>query len=79
MKLVTAILKPFKLDDVREALSEAGISGITVTEVKGFGRFFLSIQSVAWAGLARLLPECTKEVQVLWVRPLWMPLDRPFQ
>jgi nitrogen regulatory protein P-II 2 len=38
MKLVTAILKPFKLDDVREALSEAGIAGITVTEVKGFGR-----------------------------------------
>ena len=38
MKFVTASLKPFKLDDVREALSEAGISGITVTEVKGFGR-----------------------------------------
>lgn len=38
MKLVTAILKPFKLDDVREALSEAGVSGVTVTEVKGFGR-----------------------------------------
>ena len=38
MKLVTAILKPFKLDDVREALSELGVSGITVTEVKGFGR-----------------------------------------
>ncbi|ORU90003.1 MAG: transcriptional regulator [Cycloclasticus sp. symbiont of Poecilosclerida sp. M] len=38
MKLVTAILKPFKLDDVREALSEMGVSGITVTEVKGFGR-----------------------------------------
>ncbi|SMF94242.1 nitrogen regulatory protein P-II family [Methylomagnum ishizawai] len=38
MKFVTAILKPFKLDDVREALSEVGISGITVTEVKGFGR-----------------------------------------
>lgn len=38
MKLITAIIKPFKLDDVREALSEAGISGITVTEVKGFGR-----------------------------------------
>ena len=35
---ITAILKPFKLDDVREALSEAGITGITVTEVKGFGR-----------------------------------------
>jgi nitrogen regulatory protein P-II 2 len=38
MKFVTAILKPFKLDDVREALSELGVSGITVTEVKGFGR-----------------------------------------
>ncbi|MBL4819542.1 MAG: P-II family nitrogen regulator [Gammaproteobacteria bacterium] len=38
MKLVTAIVKPFKLDDVREALSEIGIQGITVTEVKGFGR-----------------------------------------
>lgn len=38
MKLVSAIIKPFKLDDVREALSEVGITGITVTEVKGFGR-----------------------------------------
>ncbi|CUB04798.1 Nitrogen regulatory protein P-II 2 [Marinomonas aquimarina] len=38
MKLVTAIVKPFKLDEVREALSEIGINGITVTEVKGFGR-----------------------------------------
>jgi nitrogen regulatory protein P-II 2 len=38
MKLVTAIIKPFKLDDVRQALHEAGINGITVTEVKGFGR-----------------------------------------
>jgi len=38
MKLVTAIIKPFKLDDVREALSEIGIAGVTVTEVKGFGR-----------------------------------------
>ncbi len=38
MKLVTAIIKPFKLDDVREALSEIGTSGITVVEVKGFGR-----------------------------------------
>lgn len=38
MKLVTTILKPFKLDDVREALSDMGVSGITVTEVKGFGR-----------------------------------------
>jgi nitrogen regulatory protein PII len=38
MKLITAIVKPFKLDDVREALSEMGVSGVTVTEVKGFGR-----------------------------------------
>lgn len=38
MKLVTAIIKPFKLDDVRDALAEIGIKGMTVTEVKGFGR-----------------------------------------
>jgi len=38
MKLISAIIKPFKLDDVREALSEIGVQGITVTEVKGFGR-----------------------------------------
>jgi nitrogen regulatory protein P-II 2 len=38
MKLITAIIKPFKLDEVREALSGIGVSGITVTEVKGFGR-----------------------------------------
>jgi len=38
MKLITAIVKPFKLDDVREALSEIGVQGVTVTEVKGFGR-----------------------------------------
>ena len=38
MKLITAIIKPFKLDEVREALSEVGVQGITVTEVKGFGR-----------------------------------------
>lgn len=38
MKLVTAVVKPFKLDDIREALSEIGVQGITVTEVKGFGR-----------------------------------------
>lgn len=38
MKLITAIVKPFKLDDVRESLSEIGVQGITVTEVKGFGR-----------------------------------------
>ena len=38
MKMVTAIIKPFKLDEVREALSAIGVQGITVTEVKGFGR-----------------------------------------
>ena len=38
MKLITAVLKPFKLDEVREALAEVGVQGITVTEVKGFGR-----------------------------------------
>ena len=38
MKLITAVIKPFKLDDVREALSEVGVQGMTVTEVKGFGR-----------------------------------------
>lgn len=38
MKLISAIIRPFKLDEVREALSDAGVSGITVTEVKGFGR-----------------------------------------
>ena len=38
MKLISAIIKPFKLDEVREALSEVGVAGITVTEVKGFGR-----------------------------------------
>ena len=38
MKMVTAIIKPFKLDDVREALSDVGIKGLTATEVKGFGR-----------------------------------------
>ena len=38
MKMITAVIKPFKLDDVREALSEMGVTGMTVTEVKGFGR-----------------------------------------
>ena len=38
MKLITAIIKPFKLDEVREALSDIGVQGVTVTEVKGFGR-----------------------------------------
>ena len=38
MKLITCIIKPFKLDEVREALAEVGVTGLTVTEVKGFGR-----------------------------------------
>ena len=38
MKLITSIIKPFKLDDVREAMAEVGVTGLTVTEVKGFGR-----------------------------------------
>ncbi|WP_018876599.1 P-II family nitrogen regulator [Thioalkalivibrio sp. ALE31] len=38
MKMITAVIKPFKLDDVREAISEIGVQGITMTEVKGFGR-----------------------------------------
>ena len=38
MKLITAVIKPFKLDDVREALADIGVEGLTVTEVKGFGR-----------------------------------------
>ena len=38
MKLITAIIRPFKLDDVRDALSQAGVTGLTVTEVKGYGR-----------------------------------------
>jgi nitrogen regulatory protein P-II 2 len=38
MKLITAIIKPFKLDDVRQAVSEVGVQGVTVTEVRGFGR-----------------------------------------
>ena len=38
MKLITAIIKPFKLDDVRKAISDAGVQGVTVTEVRGFGR-----------------------------------------
>ena len=38
MKMIAAVIKPFKLDDVREALSEVGVTGMTVTEVKGFGR-----------------------------------------
>ena len=38
MKLITAVIKPYKLDEVREALSEVGVTGLTITDVKGFGR-----------------------------------------
>ena len=53
MKLITAIIKPFKLDDVREALSEVGVQGLTVTEVKGFGRqkdipSFIGVPNTWW-------------------------------
>ena len=47
MKLISAIIKPFKLDDVREALSEIGVQGITVTEVKGFGRQKVTLNYIA--------------------------------
>ena len=53
MKLVTAIIKPFKLDDVREGLSEIGVQGITVTEVKGFGRQKGSYGTLSWCGICR--------------------------
>ena len=49
MKLVTAIIKPFKLDEVREALSAIGVQGITVTEVKGFGRQKGHTELYRWA------------------------------
>ena len=46
MKFVTAIIKPFKLDEVREALSGIGVQGVTVTEVKGFGKLICGFPSV---------------------------------
>ena len=54
MKLITAVIKPFKLDDVREALSEVGAQGITVTEVKGFGR-------------QRAIPSCIGARNMWWI------------
>lgn len=53
MKKIDAIIKPFKLDDVREALAEVGITGMTVTEVKGFGRqkaipSYTAVRSIWW-------------------------------
>lgn len=53
MKLVSAIIKPFKLDDVREAIASVGIEGMTVTEVKGFGRqkaipSYTAVRNIKW-------------------------------
>jgi len=52
MKLITAVIKPYKLDEVREALSEVGVTGLTITDVKGFGRQkghteFIEVQSMS--------------------------------
>jgi nitrogen regulatory protein P-II 2 len=63
MKLVTAIIKPFKVDEVREALSEVGIAGVTVTEVKGFGRQRGHTELYRGAEYAvDFLPKCKIEV-----------------
>jgi nitrogen regulatory protein PII len=65
MKLVTAIVKPFKVDEVREALAEAGVAGITVTEVKGFGRQRGHTELYRGAEYAvDFLPKCKVEVAV---------------
>lgn len=60
MKLVTVIIKPFKLEDVREALSSIGIQGLTVTEVKGFGRQKRACRAVPGGGIQRQLPAKSK-------------------
>ncbi|MBB6092768.1 nitrogen regulatory protein P-II 2 [Povalibacter uvarum] len=65
MKLVTAIVKPFKVDEVREALAETGVAGITVTEVKGFGRQRGHTELYRGAEYAvDFLPKCKIEVAV---------------
>lgn len=65
MKLVTAIIKPFKVDEVREALSEVGVAGVTVTEVKGFGRQRGHTELYRGAEYAvDFLPKCKIEVAV---------------
>ena len=65
MKLVVAIIKPFKLDDVRAALSEVGIQGMTVTEVKGFGRQKAHTEFYRGAGyVVDYLPKMKLEVAV---------------
>ena len=65
MKLVTAIIKPFKVDEVREALSEAGVAGVTVTEVKGFGRQRGHTELYRGAEyVVDFLPKCKIEVAI---------------
>lgn len=65
MKLITAIVKPFKVDEVREALSETGVAGVTVTEVKGFGRQRGHTELYRGAEYAvDFLPKCKIEVAV---------------
>jgi nitrogen regulatory protein PII len=56
MKLITAIIKPFKLDDVRSALSDIGVQGVTVSEVKGFGRQKGHTELVPWCGVRGRFP-----------------------
>ncbi len=56
MKIVMAIIKPFKLDEVREALTAVGIQGLTVTEVKGYGRQEGAHGNLPWRGICRQLP-----------------------
>ena len=57
MKQIVAVIKPFKLDEVREALADVGVSGLTVTEVKGFGRQKGHTESTRW--LVREMDFCT--------------------
>ena len=65
MKLVTAIIKPFKIDEVREALAEAGVAGVTVTEVKGFGRQRGHTELYRGAEyVVDFLPKCKIEVAI---------------
>jgi len=65
MKLITAIVKPFKVDEIREALSETGIAGITVTEVRGFGRQRGHTELYRGAEyVVDFLPKCKIEVAV---------------
>jgi nitrogen regulatory protein PII len=65
MKLVTAIIKPFKVDEVREALAELGVAGVTVTEVKGFGRQRGHTELYRGAEyVVDFLPKCKIEVAV---------------